>query len=119
MIELYNDVFQRWVQAFDEFASLDKYKGLVVSTRYATSPRYDVKDYTLQGFPAGGALSDEPPKDALFLRTYGFDKSDRPVHVSFAHKHNDIHWVGVYDYSDSLVVYREYNLETEVLLPWR
>ncbi|MDO6432934.1 hypothetical protein Q4E93_20160 [Flavitalea sp. BT771] len=110
MTKLYDYIFARWVRAFDELGSLGKYRELVRTKKFATTYRYEIKDYTPQKFPAGGALYNEMPEDASNSRIYGFDQEGRPVHTSQVYGENGIPWEeGFYNYSENAVEYVEFS----------
>jgi hypothetical protein len=114
MNELYEQLFQRWVRAFDEFDSLSKYRFLVRTKKYATIYRYEVRDYTPQSFPAGGAIYDEKTPDASSIRIYGLDGAGRPVHMSAVSDVSGVFSEGYYSYSESVVEYLEFSKSTTI-----
>jgi len=105
MNELYGELFQRWVRAFNEFGSLGEYRSLIKRKEYATTYRYEIKDYTPEIFPPGGELSAAVPMNTSY-RAYGFDLAGRPVHVQAASSE------GFYSYSENLVEYIEFSKAT-------
>lgn len=112
MSELYQDIFNRWVKAIDEIDTIAGYREKVSVIKYASSYRYDLKDYNKADFPAGGDLLDHNPDEEMGYRKYGLDNTGRPVYVCFEHKWNKVTWEGFYNYSDSQVEYLEYCLNT-------
>src|SRR5262245_58334585 len=112
MNELYEQLFQRWVRAFDEFDSLSKYRFLMRTKKYATTYRYEVKDYTPQSFPPGGVIYDEKPADLFSIRIYGLDGAGRPVHTSAVSDGDRVYLEGYYSYSENVVEYIEFRKGT-------
>jgi hypothetical protein len=114
MIELYNDIFERWVKAIDDINTISEHREKIKSIKYAPSFRYELKYYYRSDFRAGGILYDQKPNDRIDHHKYGFDINGLPVYVSFEHSGNKIHWEGFYNYSDSAVEYLEFCLKTNV-----
>jgi hypothetical protein len=77
MMDLYNDIFERWVKAIDEIDTIGSHKEKVSIITYASSFRYDLKDYEKSNFPAGGQLLDHNPDEEMGCHTYGLDSNGR------------------------------------------
>lgn len=114
MIDLYNDIFERWVKAIGEFDTIASHKEKVSVIKYAGSFRYDLKDYSQYSFPAGGQLIDENPAPELDYHTYGLDSGGLPVYVFFEHSWNKVSWEGVYNYSGNQIEYLEFCVNNQV-----
>ena len=114
MTELYDDIFARWVRAFNEINWLSRYKERVENTKYAPTSRYSLEDYDHAHLPAHRPLSDEKPPDGSDHYSYGMDAQGRPVHVAHHHTWNKVYWEGFYSYSDDRVEYIEFELGADV-----
>lgn len=114
MIELYNDIFERWVKAIDEIDTIREHREKIQTIKYAPSFRYDLKNYHHSDIRAGGIFYDQQPNEEIDYHIYGFDNNGLPIHVSYEHRWNKIHWEGLYNYSDRRVEYLEFCLETNV-----
>jgi len=114
MTELYDDIFARWVRAFNEINWLSRYKERVEHTKYAPTRQFDLKDFDQGDFPAHSPLYDEKPADGSDHYTYGMDAQGRPVHVAYQHTWNKVFWEGFYNYSADRAEYIEFELGTGV-----
>jgi hypothetical protein len=52
MIQLLDRLLARWTEAFDELDSIDQYKALVKTYRYASTRNCDLKDFEKGQFPS-------------------------------------------------------------------
>jgi hypothetical protein len=111
MTNLYNDLYERWRQAYSEIHKLAAYKAGGRTIRYADNFRYPLPGYTSDDFPAGGPLTIE--RTTSTITTYYLDTAGRPVFVSFGNPQERLYqWQGFYSYSPDLVEYVEFNLAT-------
>ena len=60
--ELREDLWNRWRDAFDRFADLDRASQSGERIVYANGELFDLKKYTPQKFPAGGRVFLEQPE---------------------------------------------------------
>ncbi len=115
MENLLEELFQRWELAFDELKTLPVHKALVKSTRYARSLRYTLKTFERNSFPGGGSMvNDKDELDTNEPYEYGFNADGLPCYVTYRHDFNKINWEGFYTYSDTLVEYVEFCLNSGV-----
>jgi hypothetical protein len=111
MTNLYNDLYERWRQAFSEIHKLATYKAAGHTIRYADNFRYPLPGFRPDDFPAGGPLTLE--RTSSTITTYYLDTAGRPVFVSFGNPQERYYqWQGFYSYSPDLVEYIEFNLAT-------
>src|SRR6478609_9779730 len=112
--DLFNDIIQRWENAFDEIDLLPSFKQKVKQIKYAHHYRFDIENYTHKQFPPGGHLLDTKPGDGQDYFAYGLNEKGWPVHVAFRHTWNKIHWEGFYRYSENRVEFIEFCLESKL-----
>ena len=111
MTNLYNDLCERWRQAFGEIDKLAAYKATGQTIRYADNFRYPLSGFKTDEFPAGGPLTKE--RTTSTMTTYHLDTAGRPAYVSFGNpQERSYQWQGFYAYSPDLVEYVEFNLAT-------
>jgi hypothetical protein len=111
MTNLYNDLYERWRQAFSEIHKLAAYKAAGQTIRYADNFRFPLPGFRPNDFPAGGPLTLE--RTSSTITTYYLDTAGRPVFVSFGNpQERSYQWQGFYSYSPDLVEYIEFNLAT-------
>ena len=107
MIELYNQLLDRWKKAFDEIDMLERQKSTGRRVVFSRNSCYNLENYHQDDFPAGGQTFGEKQGNAHLRHEYWLDTSDRPVYsCSFDQ------FAGFYSYSNSLVEYIEFNLKT-------
>jgi hypothetical protein len=111
--ELYEDLWNRWREAFgtlDDHAS-----GSGERVVYANAPLFDLKNYTPQKFPAGGRMLRNLPEMASSHYVYWLDSEGRPVDMACRHVVNNIDWQGFYSYTADEVEYVEFCRQTKVV----
>ena len=114
--QLREDLWTRWRNAFDWIGELRSAPQASGDRKvYANSARFNLRDYRLDSFPAGGRVLKEPPKEANFYYAYQLDERGRPVHMSARHIVNKIDWEAFYRYSETEVEYVEFCLQTKVV----
>jgi hypothetical protein len=77
MANPYNDLYERWRQAFSEIDKLAAYKAAGHTIRYADNYRYPLSGFKTDEFPAGGPLTIERISNTI--TTYHLDAAGRPV----------------------------------------
>ena len=83
MIQLRDRLLARWTEAFDELDTIDQYKALVKTYRYAGGRNCDLKDFENGQFPADEdwlAEKDNPQLVQTF--TYGFNQNSLPCYMT-------------------------------------
>jgi len=113
--ELREDLWNRWRDAFDRFADLDRASQSGERIVYANGELFDLKKYTPQKFPAGGRVFLEQPESINSYQRYWLDAKELPVHVAFGHTVNHFDWEGFYRYTTEEVEYVEFCLQTRVV----
>ena len=115
MESLLDQLAQRWLRAFDELNTIAVYKAEVKTTLYSGGSRYNLEKFDWHHFPADGPMTkDKGSIDGRELYEYGFNAQGLPCYVAFGHHYNQIFWEGFYSYSDTLVQYVEFCLNTGV-----
>ncbi len=112
MNTLFEDIIRRWIRAFDEFGRVEEARSLVRTTKYATGYRYELENYDLVHFPAGGELVDQLPPDEVTPYEFGFDSSGLPVFDRNWSPHSDYEVRGLYTYSDQRVEHIAFDVIT-------
>ena len=107
-------IIERWKKAFDEIESITKYRGSTQTVKYAEQPCFELEKYTKTDFPQGKPFSGIPDNDAHPYYKYGFNRDGLPCYTSFPNNGNTTSWEGYYTYSDDLVEYVEFNIETRI-----
>jgi hypothetical protein len=115
MIQLMDRLLQRWIESFDELETIDRYKLLVKTYRYAGAPRFDLKRFE------NGQFSDKKTwtvgKEAPDWRTtftYGLNEQGLPCYMTARQNYNKAEWAGFYTYSEQFVEHLEFSLATGV-----
>lgn len=115
LILLKEQLIERWVNAFDEISLINEFEKRAVDIKFARSSRYEVKDYCKGKIKARGKFLPGKPADAAsdpFV--YGVDENGLPCFSFFSHTWNKIAWKGFYSFSDEMVEYVEFCLNTKV-----
>lgn len=112
---LKDDLIKRWVQAHAEIEDIPNYEAKVVSYKYASGSRYDIKDFNAGRMRAGGKMLSQKPTDGYDYHEYGFDEKGLPVMVKFSHTYNKIDWVGIYKFDKDVIEYVEFCMTTSVV----
>jgi hypothetical protein len=115
MNQLLDRLLARWTQAFDELDTIDRYKALVKTYRYAGAPRFDLSDFENQQFSdKEDWTAEEEMPDWRETCTYGLNQQGLPCYTTARHNYNKVDWAGFYTYSDHLVEHLEFNLATKI-----
>jgi len=115
MEKLLEQLLHRWEQAFGDLETLPGYKAQVKTSQYSDGSRYNLAKFDWDSFPSDGPMTKK--KDDIVpmaLHEYGFTDQGRPCYVAFKHDYNQIIWEGFYTYSNTLVEYVEFCLNTGV-----
>ncbi|WP_343305774.1 hypothetical protein AAHN97_01290 [Chitinophaga niabensis] len=115
MEKLLEQLLHRWEQTFDDLQTLPVYKTQVKTTRYSEGSRYNLEKFDWAFFPGDGPMldrNDDLNKESLY--EYGFNVGGLPCYVTFNHNYNGVTWEGFYRYSDDLVEYVEFCVNTGV-----
>ncbi|MVT08941.1 hypothetical protein [Chitinophaga tropicalis] len=110
------DLLNRWKRAFDELSLLENHKENIVSEKYIPGYGYSLEDYGTPYFLQQGdkIFPQATVREIGDYHYYGFTTDGLPCYTSFRHTYNNINWAGYYDYSDSLVEYVEYCINTGI-----
>jgi hypothetical protein len=107
-------LIQRWKDAFDEIGLINDYEKKVVSVKYASTFRYDLRDYSSGKIKAGGKMTSERPEAESNFHEYGFDKDGFPAINKFRHNWNKVDWAGYFKKERDLIEYIEFCLNTNI-----
>jgi len=107
-------LIERWKKAFDEIGSITNYRGATQTLQYAAEPCFELEKYTKTDFPQGKPFSGIPDNDSHPYYKYGLNRDGLPCYTSFPNNGNTTSWEGYYTYSDDLVEYVEFNIETRM-----
>lgn len=108
--QLKEELLERFITACDELDYLAQKEKLAEKTVYSTASRYDLEQYKNGNIPPGGKMSDTPPEQNPYA--YGLDSHNRPCHSRSEHTWNKLCWEGFYNYSETLVEYVEFGIES-------
>ena len=115
MESLLEQLLEQWQQEFNELNTISYYKAQVKTTLYAGGLRYNLEKFDWNNFPSDGPLTkDKSGVKRGEVYEYGFNAQGLPCYVAFGHEFNKVFWEGFYTYSDSLVKYVEFCLNTRV-----
>jgi len=99
--ELQQQLFDRWLTAFDEINQLPKYKKQAVKAMYGESGLFRLAGYEPLNFQPDRPLADSPTE--MKSDQYGLDVSGKPCYTL-----SQYGMEGFYRYSDHLVEYLEF-----------
>lgn len=108
--QLKQDLFERFISAFDEIGRIAEKKVKAQTTVYSQLPRYDVQKFNGKKILAGGKTLAEPPE--MHPITYGLDATGNPCYFSSEHTWNKEYWEGFYDITGSCVECVSFSLQT-------
>jgi hypothetical protein len=108
--QLKQDLLVRWERAFDEIDLLEQYKNHICTEKYIPGFRYDVQDFGTPRFlhPDGKFFPEARARELKDYHFYGFAADGMPCYTSFGS------WQGFYSYSEDLVEYVEFCIETGI-----
>jgi hypothetical protein len=109
--QLKQDLFERFIRAFDEFDRIAEKKGQAQSFVYSELPRYSVHKFDGKKIPVGGKTLSAPPESNP--QTYGLDAEGQPCYHSSEHTWNKVYWAAFYDITPSCIEYIEFNLQSK------
>jgi hypothetical protein len=112
---LRNDLWERWMEAFDRFPALSRTPAFSQKVVYAKVPLFSLKSYTPGIFPAGGRTFQTPPEGINACFTYRLDGKGHPLQMASRHLANRTEWRGLYLYGDTEVEYIELCVNTKVV----
>lgn len=106
----------RWKHAFNEIEGLQTYKDKIQTERYIPGFRYDLKDYGTPLFmkPEEKRFPEARSREISDYHFYGFSEDGLPCYTSFGHRVSKVSWEGYYSYSDNVVEYIEFCMETGI-----
>jgi hypothetical protein len=113
--QLREDLWNRWIEAFDRFPALSRTPEFSQRVVYAKVPLFSLKTFTPNNFPAGGRTFQAPPEGTNACFTYRLDSKELPLQMISRHIVNKVEWRGLYLYDDNEVEYIEYCVNTNVV----
>jgi hypothetical protein len=110
------DLLSRWKQAFNEIELIQQYKDKIQTEKYIPGFRYDLKDYGTPLFlkPEEKLFPEARSREISDYHFYGFAADGLPCFTSFGHRVSKVSWEGYYNYSDNVVEYVEFCMETGI-----
>jgi hypothetical protein len=110
------DLLARWKHAFNEMKDLPTYKDKIQTEKYIPGFRYDLKDYGTPLFlkPEEKLFPEARSREIGDYHFYGFTADGLPCYTSFGHRVSKVSWEGFYSYSDQVVEYVEFCMETGI-----
>lgn len=115
MLQLMDRLLQKWVESFEELGAIEDYKSQVKTYRYAAAPRYYLEDFENGRFSdKEDWTSEEESPDWRETYTYGLNGQGLPCYMTCRHNYNKTDWTGFYKYTDELVEFVEFSLNTGI-----
>lgn len=109
---LKQDLFERFIRAFDEFDRIAEKKARAQTFVYSQLSRYSIRKFDGKKIPAGGKTLSQPPE--MNPKVYGLDAAGRPCYHSSEHSWNKEYWEGFYDLTDSCIEYIDFSLQSKM-----
>jgi len=109
--QLKQDLFERFIRAFDEFDRIAEKKAQAQSFVYSRLPRYRVSKFDGKKIPLGDKILFEAPE--VHPEIYGLDTEGQPCYHSSEHTFNKAYWEGFYDITASCIEYIEFDLQSK------
>jgi hypothetical protein len=109
--QLKQDLFERFILAFDEFDRIAEKKAQARNFVYSQLPRYHVSKFDGKKIPVGGKTLSAPPESNP--QVYGLNAQGHPCYHSSEHTWNKVYWEGFYDITTSFIEYIEFDLQSK------
>jgi hypothetical protein len=109
---LKQNLFERFIRAFDEFDRIAEKKAQVKTFVYSQLPRYSVYKFDGKKIPVGGKTLSAPPENNPLA--YGLNAEGHPCYHSSEHTWNKEYWEGFYDITASCIEYIEFSLQSKM-----
>ncbi|MCW3106045.1 MAG: hypothetical protein JWQ09_551 [Segetibacter sp.] len=112
---LKEQLIERWKLAFNQVVLLDEFESKSVQIKYASTLRYELKDFDGKKIKPGGRFLSAIPSDPTEnFYEYGIEERGLPCFSRSCHKWNAVYWRGFYSFKNDLAEHVEFCIDTGI-----